>query len=209
MNAIDVDSTDNSSMEALDHNTVSTGGGNGNVNSSVEKSKDNVGMTRQRKRAIGIGALVILLIALIVGISVGVSKKDDSTDDSPVVEVPHDELVYLYDLLYPISGNDLTVGDADSPQVKAFAWVAEDNMVRGDDSDEDIILRYVSAVVYYSLSGESWTNQYNFLSHDDLCSWNDGETGTSGIICSDGQVFELRLGKCTFNAIVSRELKKV
>lgn len=192
MNAMDVDSKD-SSMEAVDHSTVSTTGGSGNANSSVEKNKDNVRMTPQRWRAVAIGALVILFIALIVGISVGVSKKDDS----PEVEVPPEEIAYLYDLLYPISGDDLTVEDPDSPQVQAFVWVAEDSMVRGDGSDEDIILRYVSAVVYYSLSGENWTNQYNFLSHDDICSWNDAETRTSGIICSDGEVFELQLGKCT------------
>ena len=88
----------------------------------------------------------------------------------------------------------MLVEDPNSPLVKAFIWTANDKAMRPDDSDDETILRYVSAVTYYSLGGESWTNQNNFLSQEDLCDWNDAQQ--SGIICENGEeIRELQLCK--------------
>jgi hypothetical protein len=180
-------------MEAAgDDKTVETGG--------TAKSKDSVddhrifgGMSDRRKKIIGIVILCILLVCVIIGIVIG--TRNASSDTPTKIEVPVERVEYLYKLLFPISGNDLEVEDPDDPLVKAFIWTAEDSMMRSD-SDDEIILRYVAAAVYFSMGGENWLNQNNFLSHDDLCTWNDA--GISGIICSDNEITELKLGKYSY-----------
>jgi hypothetical protein len=53
--------------------------------------------------------------------------------------------------------------------------------------------------LYYSLGGTSWAAQYNFLSEDDVCEWNDSQDengGThNGIFCTNGEITELSLCK--------------
>ena len=155
--------------------------------------KNDMGGTNggRRKKRIIIAIAVVLFAAIIAGAIAG-SLSRGSSDDVTTSDTPPKDIMYLFKLLYPISGDYLEVQDPESPLVKSFVWVAEDNKARPDDSDEEIILRYVAAVVYYSLGGENWTNQNNFLSHDNLCMWNDA--GATGIICNDG-IYELQLCK--------------
>lgn len=192
MKAMEATADDNKTVESK--RTV-------NSNSSLESDKTTGGfmggLSHQRKKTVGIVMLCIVFTAIIIGSVVG-SMKRVGSDDTPT-EVPPEQVEYLYKLLYPISGDALTVEDPESPLVKSFVWVADDSTVRPDDTDDEIILRYCSAVVYYSLGGESWTKQNNFLSHDDLCKWNDADT--SGIICSGSQIHELKLGTYETSAI--------
>lgn len=175
---------------AGDDKTVETGG---TIKSNDSDDGHGMlgGMSDRRKKTVGIVTLSVLFVCVIIGIVVG--TRNAKSDAPNKIEVPVERVEYLYKLLFPISGNDLEVEDPDDPLVKAFIWTAEDSMVRSDPDDE-IIKRYVSAAVYHSLGGENWTNRNNFLSHDDLCSWND--SGVSGIICPDGEeITELQLGK--------------
>jgi hypothetical protein len=68
--------------------------------------------------------------------------------------------------------------DRNSPQYKAARWIANQDAERLDipETSEDpyrFIQRYAVAVLYYSLGGDNWTSQLNFLSDDHECSWND------------------------------------
>jgi len=177
---------------ASDDKTVETK----HTDSSLDGNKAACERADKRKKVAGLVILSILFVALIIGVTVGLTKRGSSDDTS--VEVPPERLEYLYRLLFPISGNDLEVEDPEAPLVKAFIWTAKDSVLRSD-SDEEIIARYATAAVYHSLGGEKWTNQNNFLSHDSLCTWNDA--GYSGIICSDSQTMELKLGKYAMRGI--------
>lgn len=97
-------------------------------------------------------------------------------------------------ILVSLSGDSLD--DESSPQFKALTWVSNTdpaNTSVGITPIETIKTRYVAAVIYYALGGESWTNQYNFLSEGDVCTWNQN---SAGISCnSGGSIITLRLCK--------------
>jgi hypothetical protein len=57
--------------------------------------------------------------------------------------------------------------------------------------------RYALVLLYYHTNGAKWRNQYNFLSAELVCNWNDGGVGflLDGVGCnSDGLVNYLDLG---------------
>ena len=76
-------------------------------------------------------------------------------------------------LLQPLSGEALE--DSTSPQFQALEWITNIDPAKlsvGQDSTFEIQQRYVAAVLYFALGGETWTEQYNFLSADSVCLWN-------------------------------------
>jgi hypothetical protein len=96
---------------------------------------------------------------------------------------PVDSTDTFRSVLVPVSGERLD--DPNSPQYQALNWIANEdpaNVVVGLNATETIKQRYVAAVLYFALGGEGWANQYNFLTEDDICLWNQNDV--SGIICS-------------------------
>lgn len=166
--------------------------------------KGSVWPAPNRKKILCVAVVALIFVILIVGATLGglrntSSSPQDSGPPPNPPEIPPQDVEYLFKLLLPISGNDGLTDDPESPQFKSFLWVAQDSALR-NDPDDVIILRYVAAVVYYSLGGETWTNQYNFLSHDELCSWNDQG---SGILCSNNEVYEIQLGTYSLDFFVN------
>jgi hypothetical protein len=107
-------------------------------------------------------------------------------------------------ILDSLSGESLD--DETSPQSKALNWIANDDPAKMSaqlDDHEIIKQRYVAAVLYFALGGDSWTESNNFLSEDEICSWNTNQF--SGIICSEttDNVVTLRLSKSKREVAVS------
>jgi len=101
-----------------------------------------------------------------------------------------------------------TVG---TPQQRAVAWLQDDAV---QNRREDIVApcalrqRYVTTVLYFSLGGENWVHNANFLTAADECEWEDlvtevkadGEENIKrvGLVC-DQQIAE---GKCITRIIL-------
>jgi hypothetical protein len=106
-----------------------------------------------------------------------------------------DSLQLFSRLLRPVSGN--AISDSRSPQFQALNWIANVDSARlsvEQDSHEVIRQRFVAAVLYFSLGGESWTDQRNFLSTNHACLWNDDENGLG---CNEvDEAIWFRLRKC-------------
>ena len=80
--------------------------------------------------------------------------------------------------------------DPSTPQYQAVWWLAFRDPANLDFSTaswDEIVGRYVAAVLYFSTGGASWRVQYNFLSGDPVCKWNDDGQGEikEGIVCED------------------------
>ena len=88
-----------------------------------------------------------------------------------------------------------------SPQSQAVEWILSDTnaIMRGEPKQADFLKdndrpgllreRYVLAVLYYSLGGEDWARQEEFMSWDHQCNWNR-------IKCDERmRVTSIRLGK--------------
>jgi len=95
-----------------------------------------------------------------------------------------------------------------SPQNVALNWLAFHDAANVQVSLQSrVIQRYIMAVLYYSLNGQSWENQYNFLSGDHECRWkgywNDIYLLAEGITCDSysNAIFvvlgtDCKCGKC-------------
>jgi hypothetical protein len=147
--------------------------------------------SRRKKKCILL-ALAVLVIAGAIGAGVGIalSKPPDEPPE------PTDPLDAFRSVLDSVSEEGLD--DPNSPQYQALTWIANEdpaNTTVGINDTETIKQRYVAAVLYFALGGKGWTNQYNFLSEDDICLWN--QNNFSGISCGStpGDVQTLRLCK--------------
>jgi len=141
---------------------------------------------RKRNRwALGIGIfLTIFIIILVVALTASNSKSNSSgavrnTDFESVVEFLANE---------GISDREDLVAEG-SPQNRAALWLAEEdprNVALPTDSRYETqgylyVARYVMALNYFAMGGQSWPFQLNFLSGDDICRWNVADWG---IFCS-------------------------
>ena len=121
------------------------------------------------------------------------------------------QLIYTYDW-----SNPTTLQDPNTPQYKAWMWMADDV---GDDFDlpqtngetRTIRQRYVMAVFFFSTIGQFWAERrrqlggetLEFLSSSNVCDWNNGEglnnlDDFEGILCNDdGAITGILLGKLT------------
>jgi hypothetical protein len=130
----------------------------------------------------------VLAIAAAIGIALGITLSNPPP--------PPDPIEPFRDALVSISRERLD--DKNSPQYQALDWIANDDPAKtsvGVNDTEIIKQRYVAAVLYFALAGKDWKNQYNFLSGDDICLWNQNEL--SGIICGSlkGNVESLNLSE--------------
>lgn len=150
--------------------------------------------------------------------SSGVSDKDTDNDltsfsDGNETSVDIDDLHQImsyFSSTYGIS----KIADVGSSQYQAALWFAANNQptlfIPGSsngtsklDSPEykyRYLAKYVMAIVYYSLNGEEWAHNLDFLSpNTDICTWLYsvvtflGDVSLSGIFCDDATGFPVAL----------------
>lgn len=60
-----------------------------------------------------------------------------------------------------------------TPQYRAAYWLAEEDPLQMETAiDREFMQRFVLATFYYSLGGENWSHEVNFMSKDHSCKWN-------------------------------------
>merc|ERR1712151_763514 len=78
---------------------------------------------------------------------------------------------------------DLPLSNDSSPQSMALKWIIDEDELKMDANDENLVQRYVLALLYFSTSGNNWDSSFNWLSEYSECEWWDGITCTE-----DGKV---------------------
>jgi hypothetical protein len=80
----------------------------------------------------------------------------------------------------------------------ALEWLGNQdpaNLTIGDTPKNVWENRYFGALLWFSFGGETWIDQFDFLSVLDVCEWNNGE---SGIFCDDDtgtSLFDVNFGE--------------
>jgi hypothetical protein len=127
--------------------------------------------------------VISLLVVIIVAIAVPLSNRP-----------PGDDPARLQSITNAVSSSSVSseaaLETAGSPQNSALQWLAYSDPAQVQSTDTNRILRrYVLAVIYYSLGGNSWQNQFFFLSGDHECRWHDvwdnGQSMFAGVTCND------------------------
>mmetsp|Transcript_7026 Transcript_7026/g.12890 ORF Transcript_7026/g.12890 Transcript_7026/m.12890 type:complete len:242 (+) Transcript_7026:553-1278(+) len=101
-------------------------------------------------------------------------------------------------LLWPLTGKALE--DSTSPQFQALEWSANTDTHGAMDSSQ-----VCSRTVVLAFRGESWPDQSNFLSHDNICQRN---TENAGIQCNErNQVTSICLPNNHLQSKIPSEIK--
>jgi Leucine-rich repeat (LRR) protein len=156
----------------------------------VDDSTTSCGGFRRRT----IWMLVILVMLVIGGVVVGVLYSLGGNDDwvrrpssAPTTLVDHPLLEELRSL-NALSDEDLSLfsDPTSSAQSTALTWLKNDTIVLSPGrSTQDLLQRYVLAVLYYTTSRPKWT--WSYLSSNDVCTWNKGREHLQGVYCqADG-----------------------
>ena len=134
--------------------------------------------------------MAILLFLVVGGVAAFLllqDKKDNQVEGSEALNQTEDQsipgprdplLEELRSWIIPTTDDLLRLLDPTSPQSRALAWVRDDPITRTPGRlTRTVLERYVLAVLYYSTSGPSW--KFDYLSDEDVCTWNDGRPSTN------------------------------
>lgn len=115
------------------------------------------------------------------------------------------------------SGSD--VDQVGTPAHLAFGWLTtiDPKDLGKDSSERDIRQRYIAALIYFSTQGQFWQAQrrklqdmptiFGFLSGDDVCNWNQDDTG---IFCNgNGSIEIIQLCKCVVLYMLRRHIRHI
>jgi len=122
----------------------------------------------------------------------------------------------LLEIVLDIS--DLTELEPESPQAEAYEWLLDEQIVCPDE-EEDVLQRYVMAVLYFSTNGDSWTNctraeasavnptlcpsdGTRFLSTSDVCFW-------FGVTCGRSSITEISIDENNLDGPLPDEIGKL
>ena len=148
--------------------------------------------------------MILMGIALAIAVPMIKRKKEflSSPTGPPTIPV-YTDVEYLERLFLSISGEK--VYEEDSPQYKAFTWLAYEDALELPIQETDeytLVTRYALAVLYYSTGGESWINDLQFLSKEPVCGWNTTKLGVT--ICDEsGMPLAIRFGEWTLYVVAN------
>jgi hypothetical protein len=157
---------------------------------------------------------IVLLVLVAVGVSLGVviprqrsavlsatESPSAAPSEAPSQAPTSTSFSVIAQAVESVFGT--TLDDATSPQYKAAQWMAEEDQLIVDPSDDlsRFAQRYAMVVFYYATGGDtSWIRQANFLSPTlDICSWQEENptattiVGIYGIQC--GNIFAIEFCK--------------
>ena len=122
----------------------------------------------------------------------------------PTLEPTIARTEYWYQVAVEVSGSK-PIQNTESAQFRALDWLQNKDLLPIPRTDQHGIERYSLVVLYFSTSGNQWTNQYNFLSVEEpVCMWNDFQDGCD---CDfEGNVIELSLSENQLNGPLPSEL---
>ena len=172
-------------------------------------------ITPLKKRWIAFGLLLLVAVPSFIGTSVAVARKAQRPPSSMSVRTKA-AINFLSD---GVSTRELLEKDG-TAQNEAVKWISnvDDANLDVPSSKESIdgpafIQRYLLAVFYTALKGESWFSNLSFFTGNPVCNWNeifDSNLGkyTVGATCDDlSQVTSLFIRKFPFptlNSLVIR-----
>mmetsp|Transcript_9245 Transcript_9245/g.22965 ORF Transcript_9245/g.22965 Transcript_9245/m.22965 type:complete len:1330 (-) Transcript_9245:125-4114(-) len=114
-----------------------------------------------------------------------VSPNADFKNKEILTQSPTPDPVSVEGRLHAISGE--SIGDVSTPQNKAYDWLVNEdpaNLDLDNLTDEELSQRYIAALLYFSLDGGNWFDEYHFLTSSHVCTWNNGSSRNKlGIIC--------------------------
>jgi hypothetical protein len=135
-------------------------------------------------------ALLGVLVVGVIGVGLGVAFGNGGADDDPPSSVPRGiELEKKISAIIP----SLQLGPS---QTEALNWLADDDPANLDFelvSTDELLERFIMALLYFSMGGDNWANSFGFLSASSVCMWEEYSPFVYGGVRCDPMVFEITL----------------
>lgn len=165
---------------------------------------------------------VVFCLLVVAGLAFGLVFGMDDDDKSPATPAPTPSplvtpaptqsptiprLDALREILLPLSGPSLF--NESTAQYQALKWLAhDDDAVLPPVNSQELMERFILAVLYFATDGREWDNEFKFLQHLSVCDWH-GPSEYDGVNCTaGGSVSAIHLG--TFKSSgVSKILKAI
>ena len=97
--------------------------------------------------------------------------------------------------------------DETTREHETLVWISDTDPLKLDPKTtpiDDILQRYIIANFYFATNGTTWPNQFNFLSKDDVCDWNDS---TFGVFCNDdGRIISILMQDCALSGTIPQDI---
>ena len=190
---------------------------------SVEEIRMSAASTRKSTgggcRPVAMIALVaICILALILGLSLGVTGNKSSAQTPAATDnvatytqaptaAPLDRFQATVAFLSTLTDADFSE-DSNTPHYQAAYWIAWDDDYQLDipsqddtiDTAYEFVERWVVALIYFQMNGQSWDIQFEWLTDTSICDWQqsypaaDGQAHRKvGLGCSGGRVTDIAL----------------
>ena len=106
-------------------------------------------------------------------------------------------VVNITETLFSSSGQ--VIFERDSPQNKALTWIIEKDDKNFTSSSLNLVQRYALMVMFYSLTGEEWTDNDGYSSNVNECHWY-------GISCVNNTVKQIFLANNNLRGKLPKEI---
>eukprot|EP00980_Cylindrotheca_fusiformis_P009712 scaffold2143_cov125-Cylindrotheca_fusiformis.AAC.14 len=144
---------------------------------------------RRRKRLtmilVALCVLIVIIVIIIIVVSVMGKGDGEPAEETPIVDPecvinnqtsPQTFKDFECDLLTTLTTQESTffrTFTSDTPYGKTIGWLTKEDKTDFSKTPTDQILeRYVMALLYYYTEGNDWFSKYGFLSDKHVCNWN-------------------------------------
>ena len=112
-----------------------------------------------------------------------------------------DDLLSRIGSIIAPGGDTSVLTDPTSREYQVLDWLASSdpaNLPIFTTTERILWERYTLVLFYFSAGGESWVNQYKFLSADTICNWNDelAQNKPKGVVCEGSFVTSIVMREC-------------
>ena len=161
-------------------------------------------------------AILVILLSLSLSSNSSKSSDDNMKQNFPSIIPSHSPSMYhsnrpsggrevgIRQKIKDLTLDDTVLLDLSSPQSMALHWILFEDSLSLDADDENLIQRYVLALIYFGTDGDSWSRQVDWLSSSPECEWRtESQSSDIGVIkCSLNNTIEkLDLGFNNLNGL--------
>jgi len=130
-----------------------------------------------------------------------VNIEDYSPSIKSICSEPTERKLIIERRIFSISKKGLDVPS--SPQTKAMNWIIDDDPIQMNGCSRELLERYSTVVIYFSLGGDLWYSKSKWLSGESICIWE-------GVTCDDsGKVNSLNLGMNNLQGFIESEISEL
>jgi len=163
----------------------------------VQKNRSLKFLSSRKNQFLVAGLIVLLVIIISVAIAVPISKRKHEPLEPYSTE---ERRQLILEAILPLTNEEWLVNNS-TAQCNVLSWLVNEMVVRADNQVQ-LQQRFALGVIYHSLRGPNWVEEYGFLAPKHECAWTQ-----IALQCdSSGNVVTLNLAQNGLSGSIPREI---